>query len=112
MATVRMPISLQAQITRSAISPRLAMRTLRMAGAQSEEGLSVLNRLAVLDETLDDLACAVALDFVHQLHGFNDAEHLSGFHLVSDLDERRRARRRRLVKRSDNRRLHDVQIRL
>src|SRR5579884_970707 len=110
MATVRRPISLQAQITRSAISPRLAISTLRMAnGAESEELLSVFDRLSVLHKALHNLAGTVALDLVHQLHGFDDAEHLSGLHVVADLHECRRSWRWRLIKRADDRRLHNVQ---
>src|SRR5690348_2599116 len=113
MATVRSPISLQAQMTRSAISPRLAMRTLRMAGgAESEELLPVFDRLAILHEALDDLAGAVALDLVHELHGFDDTEHLSCLDVVADFDKGRRPRRRRFIECADDRRLHDVQRRL
>src|ERR1700744_4582871 len=82
-ATVRMPISLQAEITRSAISPRLAISTLRnmsfpwpwtLALLDREQRLSVLHRLTGLHEHLDDLTRSVALDLVHQLHRFHDAQ--------------------------------------
>src|ERR1700761_8258748 len=110
MATVRRPISLQAQMTRSAISPRLAIRTLRIVRPEGKQRLAVLHRLAVLDEALDDLARAVALDFVHQLHRFDDAEHLPWFHAIADLDEGSGARRRRLVEGADDGRLHNVEV--
>src|SRR5690348_9056912 len=110
MATVRSPISLQAQMTRSAISPRLAMRTLRMAdGPESEELLSVFDRLAILHEALHDLAGTVALDLVHQLHGFDDTEHLSCLDVVADFDEGGRTRRWRFIECTNDWRLHDVQ---
>src|SRR6185312_2193024 len=92
-ATVRLPISRQAEITRSAISPRFAIRTLRnmlcerpsaclllvrlaalFARADQKQRLSVLHRLAARRDALYDLAGDVALDLVHQLHRFHDAQ--------------------------------------
>src|SRR5688572_30678796 len=76
-ATVCRPISRQARITRSAISPRLAIRTfLNMAGLgrDLEERLTVLDRCTVLDEDSDHGAGNVGLDLVHQLHRLDDAE--------------------------------------
>ena len=77
-------------MTRSAISPRLAMRTFRnifsstqSQGPQSEERLAIFDRLSVRDQALDDLACCVRFDLVHQLHGFDDAEHLPVLNLVA-----------------------------
>ena len=60
----------------------------------------------ILAITPDDLG----LDFVHQLHGFDDAKHLALFHGVAHFDEGRRARRRCFVVGADDRRLHDDQI--
>src|SRR5271167_4252946 len=86
-ATVEMPSSLQAQMTRSAISPRLATRIFwnmagrRLplpAGTDAVEGLAVLDRLPVLDKDANQFAAFVRLDFVHELHGFDDTERLSG----------------------------------
>src|SRR5713226_3307704 len=89
-ATVAMPSSLHAQITRSAISPRLAMRILRNIGVRSagrrlflsrwadgEQRLAVFHRLAVLHEDAHHVPAHFAFDLVHQLHGFDDAEHLA-----------------------------------
>ena len=46
-------------------------------------------------------------DFVHQLHRFDDAQHLAGLYRVADLDERRIAGLRRIVVCAHDRRLHD-----
>src|SRR5262249_43903855 len=75
-ATVRMPSSRHARMTRRAISPRLATRTflnmtaLRCAlgGLDAEKRLPELHRLAVLDQDLGHLPRLVRLDLVHQLH--------------------------------------------
>src|SRR5262245_6949292 len=92
-ATVRMPSSLQAQMTRSAISPRLAMRTFLnidggsgAAGGASpspapsalrpdgEQRVAELHGLAGLPVDAQDLSRHLGLDLVHQLHGFDDAQ--------------------------------------
>src|SRR3954463_13722056 len=76
-ATVAMPSSRHARMTRSAISPRLAIRIflntaapLRPASGRpdAEERLAELHRLAVLRQDLDDPPRLVGLDLVHQLH--------------------------------------------
>src|SRR5689334_4591988 len=77
-ATVAMPSSRQARITRMAISPRFAIKTFlnmeRRCGSGSladhEELLAVFHALTVLDEDLDDDAGVLALDLVHELHRF------------------------------------------
>src|SRR5690349_10338243 len=86
-ATVAMPSSLQARITRMAISPRFAIRTFlniepelrRRSGrrADQEELLAVFDALAVLDQDLDDRSGVLGLDLVHELHRFDDAERLA-----------------------------------
>src|SRR4029079_4275582 len=92
-ATVRMPISRQARITRSAISPRLAINTfLNTKGPLSErrqpdQPLPVLHVLPVLGQDLHDLAVGLGFDLVHQLHGLDDAHDLTLLHGLSDLDE-------------------------
>src|SRR4030095_9655525 len=93
MVTVLMPSSRQAEMTRRAISPRLAIRiflnTVSRLGRESdgEELLAVLDRLAVAGIDGDDLALDVGLDLVHQLHGFDDAEDLALRDARADLRE-------------------------
>src|ERR1700734_3423375 len=132
MATVRIPSSLQAQITRRAISPRLAMSSLRNIGSiqgpcirtvvvtfttqkeltqpEREEWLAVLHWLTVGDQTLANLPGRIGFDLVHQLHGFDDAQDLTVLDLVPDLDKSSGAGRRGLVERAHNGRLDDVQL--
>src|SRR5512136_491024 len=117
-ATVLSPSSLHAHMTRSAISPRLAIRTfLNIAsgggaavagsrGPDGEERVPVLDRLPVLGVDLHNLARHLGLDLVHQLHGLDDAEHLSHFDPVADVDERRAVRVGRAVERPHDRALH------
>src|SRR5438477_636039 len=79
-ATDAMPSSRHARITRSAISPRLAIRIFLNTCStllDLEQRLSVLDRRAVLDETLQHHAVDLRLDLVHQLHGFDDADDLA-----------------------------------
>src|SRR5713226_8061648 len=94
-----MPRSLQAQMTRTAISPRLAIRTFWniSAGADREQSLSVLNWPAVFHKLRYNRAGDLRLDLIHQLHGFDNAEHLAWLHDIAYLDERGIARFRRLV---------------
>src|SRR5678809_514802 len=97
-ATVLMPISRHARITRSAISPRFAMRTfLNTLLGQSEEVLPVFDVLAVLNEDLFDLAFELGLDLVHQLHRLDDADDLALAHALAHVDEHGRLRRRRAI---------------
>src|SRR5262245_29725929 len=96
-ATVGMPSSLQAQMMRSAISPRFATRiflniTGLLARSDSEQLLPELDGIAVLDEDPDDLARLVGRYLVHQLHGFHHAEDRSLLDRVPDLDVRLCAR--------------------
>src|SRR5512138_3630927 len=83
-ATVATPSSLQARRTRSAISPRLAMRTflnMWLARHDPEERLAELDGRRVLDEDLGDGPVDLALDLVHELHRLDDAERLTLLHL-------------------------------
>src|SRR6185503_19562582 len=102
-----MPSSRHATMMRMAISPRLAIRIfLNIASClDREQPLAVLHRLAVLDVDLHDLAIELRVDLVHQLHRFDDAEHLSFFYRVAHLDEGRGARLGRTEERADDRRL-------
>src|ERR1017187_10272945 len=94
-ATVLISSSLQAAITRTAISPRLAMRTL-LNLTDGKQSLPVLYRLPVHDQLAFDHAGGL-LNLVHQLHGLDDAEDLAGLNALADADERRRVRRRGFV---------------
>src|SRR5262245_20211469 len=92
-ATARMPNSLHAQMTRSAISPLLAMRILLniSVGADSEERCSVFHGRTIFDQPRNYRPGDFALDLVHQLHRFNDTQNLAGFHNVADTHKRRGA---------------------
>src|SRR5512136_2129060 len=87
--TVLMPSSRHARWMRSAISPRLAIRTLSKRGLglpeatrepsggrlfDDQQRLAEFDGLPVLGQDLLDHAGLVALDLVHQLHRFDDAE--------------------------------------
>src|SRR5262245_44936424 len=95
-ATEARPISRQARITRSAISPRLAISTFLNIGrslsscrsrrGDLEQCLAVLDRGAILDEDRHDRAGDVGLDLVHQLHRLDDAQHLTLIDLVVHRD--------------------------
>src|ERR1700685_992033 len=106
-ATVRMPSSLQARSTRSAISPRLAVRILANIEApllDDHQRLAIFDRLAVSDKNLDHCAGARRRDLVHRLHRFDDEQRLPGLHLAADLDEGSRARSRAEIGGADHRR--------
>src|SRR5689334_21783514 len=94
-ATVAMPSSRHARITRSAISPRFAIKIFLNGGTagfcgialetgpftissllDAEQLLPELDGLAVLGVDLDDGARELRLDLVHQLHRFDNAERL------------------------------------
>src|SRR2546426_12006872 len=120
-ATVWMPSSRQAQMMRRAISPRLAIRiflNMEWEGARScrralpdlEQRLPVLHRLAVRHERLEDLAVAIRLDLVHQLHRLDDAQHLALLHTIGDLDERTGGWGAGAVERAHDRRLHQMDV--
>src|ERR1039458_1574593 len=91
MATDLMPSSLQAQMTRRAISPRFAMRILlnmnqwQLPFADAEQWQSVFNRASVGDKYLGDHARDFGFDLVHQFHRFDNAEGLPLLHRVADL---------------------------
>ncbi len=81
----------------------------RSNSAELKRGLPEFDGLAVGDQALDDLAGGVGLDLVHQLHGFDDADHLALFHAIAGRDKSRGAWRRRTVIGADNRRLDQMQ---
>src|SRR6056297_1168480 len=86
-ATVCTPISRAARMTRSAISPRLAMRILlniRLPRLLDDHQRSaVFHGRAILDEDPFDGARARRGDLVHCLHRFHDQQGLPLFHLVA-----------------------------
>src|SRR6186713_86820 len=80
MATVEMPSSLQALRMRSAISPRLAMRTfwnMGLALLDDDERLAVFDRGVILDEDAGDGAGAMRRNLVHGLHRLDDEHGLA-----------------------------------
>src|SRR3712207_5043499 len=93
-ATVLMPISWHARWMRSAISPRLAIRTFSIFidSLDDDERLIVFDRLRVLHEDLNDLAGARRGDRIHHLHRLDDHQRLAFLHGLACGDERLRAR--------------------
>lgn len=71
-----------------------------------EQRLAVLYRAAVLRKYLDDFACHVRLDLIHQLHRFYDAQDLARLNSRAFGDKSICARARRCVISSHNRRLN------
>src|SRR6267143_5907860 len=106
--TVRMPISRQARWMRSAISPRLAIRIFSNMLAEDEERLPVLHRLAVFHKHRFHHAGGVGFDLVHQLHRLDDANRLAFLDGLAHLDKWLGVGRRRTVKGTDHRGLHDM----
>src|SRR5262245_66534114 len=81
-ATVATPSSLQARSTRSAISPRLAIRILsniapRLALLDHRKRLVKFDLLTILDEDCDDRACAVGRVLVSCLDGLVEEQRLT-----------------------------------
>src|SRR5215475_2923547 len=98
-ATVRMPISRQARWMRSAISPRLAMRTfsnivMRPPSGDDHQHFAILDRLAVGEQDLLHRAAVRRGNRVHDLHGLDDEQRLAFGDAIADLDEVVGARRR------------------
>src|SRR6185312_11702296 len=93
-ATVLMPISRQARCTRSAISPRLAMRTFSNIERllDDRERFAVLHRRAVLDQQRAHTPAARRLHRVEGLHGLDQRDRLALAYRVAHFDEGRRAR--------------------
>src|ERR1035437_8155119 len=93
-ATVAMPISWQARITRTAISPRLAIRTLWMGRAlaargtvrllDDHEGLAWGHNRSLGDVDLLDGPRLRRGDVVLHLHGFQHHHRLAKFDAVAD----------------------------
>src|SRR6185503_11312063 len=71
-ATVEMPISLHARLTRRAISPRLAIRTFsNIALFDPHQRFAVFHRLAVAYQDFHDAAGDRGRHRVHRLHRFD-----------------------------------------
>src|SRR5206468_10246832 len=102
-----MPISRHARWMRNAISPRLAMRIFSnmvcgvSGSADYEQRLTELDGLAVLHQDLGDGAGHVGIDFVEELHRFDDAQGIAFLHGRTDVDEGRGARGRGAVEGAD-----------
>src|SRR4051794_12582111 len=87
-ATVEIPSSFAARITRSAISPRLAIRILSNILFDHHQRLAIFDRRAVLHEDLYHLARAGGDDLVIGLHRLDQHQLVAGFHHRAELDER------------------------
>src|SRR5690242_9011045 len=99
-ATVEMPSSLQARRIRSAISPRLAMRTFWNNPSplfDDDQGFAIFDRLGILDEDTADRPRAMRRNLIHGLHGLDDEDRLALRDLAADLDEGRGIRLRRTI---------------
>src|SRR5476651_123429 len=97
--------------TDCAYCPAASRGISRRSIADQEQRLTVLDGLAVLDQDFLHDARLVRLDFIEQLHGFDDAKRLAFLDGVSYLHERVGARRRRAVERADHRRGHHMTLR-
>src|SRR5678815_325154 len=113
-----MPSSLQAQITRRAISPRFAIKIFLnifwdwsgLASLDCVELLAKFDGLPVLHESRGNLSSDFRLDFIHELHGFHNTQDCSLLHKVSHVNKRLRTGIGRLVESSDDRRLNVEEI--
>src|SRR5690606_32553469 len=85
-ATERMPISRQARITRSAISPRFATRIFSniAPSLDDEKRRAVFDGAAILDEDAPDGPAPRRGNVVHRLHRLDDEERLALLHLRAD----------------------------
>src|ERR1700729_1520059 len=88
-------------MTRTAISPRLAMRIF-LNRTDGKKSLPVLYRLSVHNESALHDTRGFGLNLIHQFHGFNDAEHLSRLDTLAHAHKRRGAWRRRFIESADD----------
>src|SRR4029450_7908860 len=95
---------------RSAISPRLAIRIFLNMWFHGEEPLAVVDGLAVFHVDLDDFTVAFGVDLGHQLHRFDDAEHVPLLDGLSDFRKGLRSGFRLAIERADDRRLDDRKV--
>src|SRR5215470_8961857 len=86
-ATVAMPSSLHARKTRSAISPRLAIKIFsNMDSFDDQQRLTKFDRLTVFDQDLDDGSGARRRNLVHRLHRLDDEQGVARVDAAADLD--------------------------
>src|SRR5216684_2887821 len=109
-ATVLIPISWQARLMRSAISPRLAISTfsniaeaIRRSLDQHQRG-AVFYGLAILGKNAGNPSDPGGADLVHHLHRLDDQQRLALADRIADADKRRRPRLRREIGDADDRR--------
>src|SRR5580692_2395889 len=88
-------------MTRTAISPRLAMRIF-LNRTDGKKSLPVLYRLAVHHEPAFHDARCLSLNLIHEFHGLDDAQYLSGLDALAHAHKRRRARRGRFIESADD----------
>src|SRR6202040_739623 len=91
-ATAGIPSSLHARSTRSAISPRFAMRILSNitptpASFDDHQRLAVFDRLPVLEKNLRHRAGARRRDLVERLHRLDDQQRVADRDRAADVDE-------------------------
>src|SRR5258707_12741926 len=77
-------------------------------GLDSEKGLSVLDRLAVLDVNLDHFARGLGLNLVHQLHCFDNANDRGGLDFAADTHKAFGRGRGRAIEGADDGRSNNV----
>ena len=92
------------------LTPPAPLTPLLFMPSNGKQRLAEFDGLAVGDEAFDDFAGGVGLDFVHQLHGFDNADDLAFFDVIAGGDEGRGTGRRRAVIGSDDRRFDDMQF--
>src|SRR5258708_26717601 len=79
--TVRSPSSRAARIMRTAISPRLAMRSVRIAissNVENDQRVTGVNRPFVFDEKFRNPPGGVGLHLVERLHHLDQADDIAG----------------------------------
>src|SRR5438132_3218100 len=85
-ATVPRSSSRQARTIRSAISPRLATRTLStpgLVGLEGDDGLACVHEVLVLDQEACHASVSVALDLVEALHDLDQPDHVARLDFVA-----------------------------
>ena len=80
------------------------------AGSNPEQRLPVFHGLPVFRKDAQHFPAHFGFNFVHQLHGFNDAKSLPGVHMIADLHEGLRPGAGRSIKSAHDRRLHQIQV--